>query len=144
LLYGVTLARPATVTPTLAGRCWTTIQVPTAIAAAGNQLFELHNDGKIWRYSGNPCGNFCPSWQMLDNNPSAVGIASGGTELYQLHNDGSIWRYTGTPCGGISCPGWDRLDNNTGIREIVATGDCLYQRAPGRLDLAIHSTFLSR
>ena len=103
------------------------------------ELYQLHNDGAIWRYTGTPCsGASCPGWRMLDNNPRTVAIAAGGgpgsgrptpigRELYQLHNDGAIWRYTGTPCSGSSCPGWEKLDNNPNTRTIVAAADRLYQ-----------------
>jgi hypothetical protein len=38
------------------------------IAADGNDLFQLHNSGRIWRFTGTPCsGNSCPGWQMLDD-----------------------------------------------------------------------------
>ncbi len=37
-------------------------------------LFQVHIDGSIWRYTGTPCsGNNCPGWQLLDNN---LGMAS--------------------------------------------------------------------
>jgi hypothetical protein len=50
-----------------------------AIAAGDNQLFQLHNDGWIWRYTGTPCsGDSCPGWQRLDNNSKARRIAVGG------------------------------------------------------------------
>ena len=86
----------------------------TAISAAGRQLFQLQNDGSIWRYTGTPCsGSSCPGWEELDRNPRSKAIAAGDL-LYQLDDDGSIWRYTGTPCSGTSCPGWQELDVNPG------------------------------
>ncbi|MBK8277280.1 MAG: hypothetical protein IPK92_16060 [Nitrospira sp.] len=98
------------------------------IAAGGNALYQLHNDGWIWRYTGTPCnGESCPGWQRLDNNQKTVAIAADGDQLYQLHNDGWIWRYTGTLCNGESCPGWQRLDNNQKTVSIVAAGGALYQ-----------------
>jgi hypothetical protein len=90
------------------------------IAAAGRQLFQLHNDGTIWRYIGTPCsGSVCPGWQMLDNNPQAA-AAAAGNELFQLHRDGTIWRYTGTPCSGAACAGWWLLDNNPVTKAVTA------------------------
>ena len=97
------------------------------IAAGGDQLFQLHNSGRIWRFTGALCaGESCPGWQMLDNNSATTAISAAGGQLYQLHNSGRIWRYTGTPCSGESCPGWQMLDNNprTGM---IAAGDQLYQ-----------------
>jgi len=56
------------------------------IAADGNDLYELHRTGKIWRYTGTACsGNSCPGWQMLDNNPIAGRIAAAGGQLYEMH-----------------------------------------------------------
>jgi len=67
------------------------------IAASGG-LYQLHNDGMIWKFTGAPCaGSSCPGWQMLDNNTKTVDIAADGGAVYQLHNDGMIWRYTGPP-----------------------------------------------
>ena len=78
-----------------------------AIAAVSPWLYQLHNDGEIWWYTGLPCsGDICPGWQRLDNNPKTVAIVAAGVDrdsidfelaLYQLHNDGEIWRYTGPP-----------------------------------------------
>ena len=89
--------------------------------SATQRLYQLHDDGWIWQYTGTACiGNSCPGWQRLDNNPKTRAIVAAGTQLYQLHNDGWIWRYTGTACTGNSCPGWQRLDNNPKTRAIVA------------------------
>jgi hypothetical protein len=98
------------------------------VVAAGDALYQLHNDGWIWRYTGTPCtGSSCPGWQRLDNNANTVAIAAAGTALYQLHGDGGIWRHTGTPCSGNACPGWQLLDNNTKTIGIVAAENALYQ-----------------
>ncbi|MGK7892835.1 MAG: M12 family metallo-peptidase [Xenococcus sp. (in: cyanobacteria)] len=92
------------------------------------ELYQLHNNGAIWRYTDTPCsGNSCPGWQRLDNNPRSIAIATSGDQLYQLHNTGAIWRYTGRPCSGNSCPGWQRLDNNPQTRAIATSGGQLYQ-----------------
>ncbi len=94
----------------------------------GESLYQLHNSGAIWEYTGIPCdGNSCPGWQRLDNNVRTRAIIAAGNNLYQLHNSGAIWEYTGTPCDGNSCPGWRRLDNNVRTRAIIAAGDNLYQ-----------------
>jgi hypothetical protein len=56
------------------------------IVADGGSLFQLHNTGKIWRYTGTPCsGNSCPGWQMLDNNGMTGRIDASGGKLYQIH-----------------------------------------------------------
>jgi hypothetical protein len=73
---------------------------PATIAVAADitdgRLYQLHNDGRIWRYTGPPL----TGWQELDNNPASIAITAGGGQLYQLHNDGRIWRYTGPPFTG--------------------------------------------
>jgi hypothetical protein len=56
------------------------------IAAAGSNLYQLHNSGRIWRFTGTACsGNSCPGWQMLDNNSNTGRLAAGGNKLYQIH-----------------------------------------------------------
>jgi len=106
------------------------------IAADDGALYQLHNDGMIWRYTGTPCaGNACPGWQMLDDNPRTTEIAAGGGQLYQLHDDllyqlhkdGTIWRYTGAPCSGNACTAWQMLDNNAPTTAISAAGRQLFQ-----------------
>ena len=92
------------------------------------QLFQRHNDGWIWRYTGLPCnGDVCAGWQRLDNNPNSVAMAAAGNQLFQLHKNGWIWRYTGKPCAGESCGGWQRLDNNANTVAIAAGGNQLFQ-----------------
>jgi len=107
----------------------------TEIAAGAGQLYQLHadlvyqlhNEGTIWRYTGALCsGNACPGWQMLDNNLATTAITAAGRQLFQLHSDGTIWRYTGAPCAGDGCPGWQMLDNNSATAA-TAAGDLLYQ-----------------
>ena len=93
----------------------------------GGLLYQMHNDGAIWRYTGIPCGGpSCIGWEELDLNPATTAISGSGREVFQLHNDGSIWRYTGTACSGTSCPGWQELDRNPAAGAIAA-GDGLYQ-----------------
>jgi hypothetical protein len=85
------------------------------------ELYQLHSNGLIWRYTGPPCsGASCPGWQLLDNNPATVAIVAANGSLYQLHSNGLIWQYTGPPCSGASCPGWLLLDNNAATVDIEA------------------------
>ena len=84
----------------------------------------MHNDGRIWRYTGKPCsGTSCPSWQMLDNNAATRDIVANFARVYQRHNGGRIWRYQSPPCAGQSCPGWRLLDNNGNTAKIAAGGE---------------------
>src|SRR5262249_55150633 len=85
------------------------------IVASGGQLYQLHNDGNIWLYTGPPISG----WQLLDNNPSTVQIAASFSSpgLFQLHRDGKIWRYTGPPLTG-----WQMIDNNPLSVGIAAAG----------------------
>ena len=76
------------------------------IAGAGNELYQLHKDGRIWKFTGAACSeDNCAGWQRLDNNWRTVAITVAGGHLYQLHYDGDIWKYTGTPCSGDKLPG---------------------------------------
>ncbi|MFE7375672.1 hypothetical protein ACFU6E_13390 [Bacillus cereus] len=89
------------------------------IVTDGNNLYQLHNDGGIWQYTGTPM----TGWAKLDNNTTTKKIAVSGGNLYQIHSDGSIWQYTGTPMTG-----WAKLDNNPATFDIVADGNDLYQQ----------------
>ena len=88
------------------------------LAALMNDLYQLHNDGSIWSYTGKPL----TGWELLDNNPAAKMIACNSTGAYQLHIDGTIWLYTGPPLSG-----WQLLDNNPRTISITADGINLYQ-----------------
>lgn len=96
-------------------------------AGAWGKLYQLHNDGTIWRWKGTVCEgpSYCPGWEPLDNNPGTVKILAAGNELYQLHGDGSVWRYTGVPCNGDSCLGWEVLIAD-GVGQIAADSNRLY------------------
>jgi hypothetical protein len=106
-----------------------------AIADGGSQLYQLHNDASILRYTGTPCsGASCPGWQMLDDNPLTGMVVVGNNvyqlhtdPLYQLHSDGSLWRYFGTPCDGDFCPGWQMLDNHHATVAMAVTDSQFYQ-----------------
>ena len=88
-----------------------------SLAAASDRLYQRHNDGRVWRYTGTPL----TGWQLLDRNPATTAIAAADN-LYQLHNNGQIWRYTGTPLTG-----WQLLDRNPATTAIAAAGNNLYQ-----------------
>ena len=96
----------------------------TKAITAGSYLYQLHNNGAIWQYTGRSCsGNSCPGWVQLDGNPNTKAIVAYDSNLYQLHNNGAIWKYTGTPCSSSSCSGWVQLDYtyyNPNTKAIVA------------------------
>src|ERR1035438_2041412 len=51
-------------------------------------LYQVHLDGSIWQYTGEPCeGSSFLGWVKLDNNPITAFIAAGGGKLYQVHTD---------------------------------------------------------
>lgn len=100
---------------------------PSTGPTYSGRLYQLHQNGRIWRATGIACGNGCPGWRMLDNNPATKAISAAGDALYQLHNTGKIWRYTGAPCSGGSCPGWQMLDNNPASRALAGDGNRLFQ-----------------
>jgi hypothetical protein len=86
-------------------------------------LYKRRDDGKIFRYTGKPCGNgSCQGWKLLDDSQQTVSIVAAGREhLYKRHQDGSIY---GTKCNlDGSCPPWQQLDkSNTNTVEISAGG----------------------
>ncbi|KAK5053314.1 hypothetical protein LTR84_002288 [Exophiala bonariae] len=81
-------------------------------------LYQLHNTGKIWRYTGPPL----TGWQELDDNTATTKIVAARGNLYQLHNTGKLWKYTGVPHTG-----WQMLDTNAATVDLAASGDDLYQ-----------------
>ncbi len=89
-----------------------------SITADGGNLYQMHNTGRIWKYTGTPI----TGWQELDNNPATKAIAASGGNLYQIHNTGRIWKYMGVPHTG-----WQEIDNNPASVAIVADGGNLYQ-----------------
>jgi hypothetical protein len=47
------------------------------LAAAGGLLYQLHDNGAIWRSDGRACsGNSCPGWVRMDNNARTVAIVA--------------------------------------------------------------------
>ena len=85
------------------------------VVASGGQLYQLHNNGRIWRYTGTPI----TGWQLIGDNPLTIQIAASNSSpgLFQLHRTGDIWRYDGTPITG-----WTRIDANPQTVGLVAAG----------------------
>ncbi|NVJ59505.1 MAG: hypothetical protein HWE27_03900 [Gammaproteobacteria bacterium] len=99
------------------------------IVADEGGLYQLHDNGSIWRFTGRPCDtDWCRGWEKLDNNPRTEQIIASDGKLYQRHDSGSIFQFTGRACSGSSCPGWQMLDVNPSTTQIVAGGSELYQR----------------
>jgi C1A family cysteine protease len=88
------------------------------LVAAADDLYQVHSDGRIWRYTGRQI----TGWQELDNNPATKAIAAGNGTLYQIHDSGLIWRYRGPPLTG-----WQLIDDNPASVAITAEGGELYQ-----------------
>jgi hypothetical protein len=61
------------------------------IVASGGHLYQRHNTGRAWVYTGTPH----TGWKQLDGNAATVQVMAGGGRLYQRHNTGRIWIYTG-------------------------------------------------
>ena len=101
--------------------------VTIAIAAAGSgQLYQLQDNGSIWRYTGRVCNPGCQeTWERLNNNPATARIIASGDELYMWQNNGSLWRYTGMPCNSDVCSGWEVLMGD-GVGRIAVDGNRLY------------------
>jgi len=89
-------------------------------ATSTNQLYQLWNNGNIYKYDGTPCTTSCPGWKRLDNNPNTWEIVAGGNHLYQYEDDGKLWEY-------ISGTEWRLLDDNTTITTMVAASGGLYE-----------------
>jgi hypothetical protein len=77
----------------------------TPITVKGDHLYQRHNTGRIWIYTGTPH----TGWQELDNNPATVQIAADGNALYKRHNTSRVWVYTGTPHTGWKQPTHEQL-----------------------------------
>jgi hypothetical protein len=61
---------------------------------AQDPIFELHNTGSIWQFTGQPCSSgHCPGWKLVDSNPHTVSITATQDTLYQIHDDQSLWGY---------------------------------------------------
>jgi hypothetical protein len=71
-------------------------------------VYQLHDDGTIWRYTGTPL----TGWQLIDQNPAGIEIFTTSTDVFQLHTTGRLWRYTGPPISG-----WQLIDNDHEIED---------------------------
>ena len=120
--FGQRIEAVIAASPTLRFPTWQELDRNPAtiqIVASGGNLYQRHNTGRIYRYTGVPF----TGWQELDRNPATVDIVASGGNLYQRHNTGRIYRYTGVPLTG-----WQELDRNPATVQIVADGANLYQR----------------
>ena len=99
-------------------------QTKSIVATRGSRngwLYELHGDGKIWRFRSTNAP--LQGWELLDANSRTAAIAADGDNLYQLHRQtGAIWVYTGTPFME-----WVQLGGAPQTKQILASGGQLYQ-----------------
>jgi hypothetical protein len=58
-----------------------------AIVADGGDLYQLHDSGAVWKYSGTP-----KVWQLL-SEPGGIELAAAGGNLYKLHPYGDLFKY---------------------------------------------------
>ena len=101
------------------------VTTKTIVATRGLEngwLYELHNDGKIWRFNSNNAAG--RGWELLDQQHQHRRHRPADRDrLYQLHSGtGAIWTYTGE--AGFE---WVQLGGNPLTRQILASGGQLYQ-----------------
>lgn len=100
----------------------------TSVAATQDKIFQLHDNGLIWRWKGLPCADGgCPYWAMIDNNRHSVAIVGNDDTLFQLHNNGSVWRWKGDDCASSSCASWEKIGDHPQTTTIVAAGSQLFR-----------------
>jgi Immunoglobulin I-set domain len=95
---------------------WKTLDqnpVTKSVTAGGNRLYQLHDDGKIWQFIGQPL----TGWVLIDQNPATKAITAAGNNLYRLQSDGKIWRYTEH---FPPATGWQLLYDNPATNAITA------------------------
>ena len=110
---GARPARPARASAAPAGRCSTTTRDTVAITAGGNQLYQLHRDGRIWRSTGAavpaaraaPAGRCSTTTRARRDRRRRQPALSAAPRRSDLALDGRRVQ-------GESCPGWQMLDNN--------------------------------
>ena len=100
----------------------------SGIVVDGNILYQLQNNGKIYRYEPKT-----PTWRLIDIDPGTVSITASGGEwltsfgpsLWKLRSNGEILEYTpGLASAGTT---WTLEDRNPDTVAIVADGGQLYQ-----------------
>lgn len=93
-------------------------------------LFQLHVDGRIWKYDrlGNCTATACPGWTLIDQNTRTREIVTARGTVFQRHADGRIWRYDGNGvCTPSACPGWTEIDRNPRTAIIAGGSNGFYQ-----------------
>jgi hypothetical protein len=101
------------------------------IAAAPATLYQLHVDGKVFKYDNfGRCAprGACPGWAEIDHNPRTKEIVTANGTLFQLHVDGKIFKYDGDGlCDTAGCAGWTEIDHNTRTASIAGGSGGFYQ-----------------
>src|SRR5207237_1435635 len=92
---------------------WDRDRQSKAFASGANELYKLHTNGELYRYTAPCSGNTCTGWQVLDRNPQTVAIAMGSTPQPPITVDrgpiviGAIeqkWRALGAGGGPLGQP----------------------------------------
>jgi hypothetical protein len=82
----------------------------TAIVGGAGGLYQLHKDGKVYRWNANCAAGSpgCP-WTLLDQSSDPTTMITAGNGVYQLRKSGAIFQYTGgnSQCTSTTCPGWE-------------------------------------
>jgi hypothetical protein len=101
-----------------------------SIVGGQNGLYQLHNDGKVYRWCGPTPPAGCPGWALLDQSTDPTIMISAGNGLYQLRKSGAVLHYadpTNTPCKSVPCPSWDPVSKDPTTVMIKAGFSSLYQ-----------------
>lgn len=88
-----------------------------AIAAGGNNLYRMHDDGQVDVYNTENT-----EWENIQGleNTHVVKIVAGENDLYQLREDGTIYERN------RSSEGWSRLGDIADAKDIVAGGNYVF------------------
>ena len=100
----------------------------TEITATEDAIFQLHDNGDIWRWRGEICNSTsCPHWDKIDSNSQSISIVAGHTNLFQLHENGAIFIWNDF-CEGSACTEWKIISPISNTISIFASGSSLYRQ----------------
>ena len=92
--------------------------VGIAVGEDADEIYQLHDTGEIFAYTGNPCVQYtCSGWRSIsprnDSSKETIRIWSDGGKLYRLDKQrgvlgrSQVLSYTGS--------GWENVDNKSRI-----------------------------